>query len=424
MKFKWIILLLMMIIYWDAFALLGSEGELAARYKNGQIRLVPDPAFARDQDWNRLFSDHKERRFGKAVGLYKNLVVSEQGTIFVSNASAWNVYKFSSNGGFIKQFGQKGKKNGLFYRRPEVFTTLPNGDPIVKGWHGGLYLFDGEGQFKYSIKLDYGEQDVVALTDTKIAISGFVVYKGSKNKYRVAIRDLQSGKEQEIVARFKDFAKQHVSVTVKRPIRLKSGEKKDHPFMISTGFHGARLNSYIRKIGKQNLLVGFDDSPELSVFSPEGRLIRKINMEIDRVPISEGDKQKYMESLQKPIKTYINDDKKGEADPEISRKLIEKIKGKRDFFSPFMPYYYYLLVDSDNNILVFPYGNGSAGRLFKVYSETGKFIGDCRMILDDYRMRLNPRSRKLQFHNGSLYGVFEKKDSAGVPIRLLKMDIR
>ena len=148
-------------------------------YKTGEIKLTADPEFGKNVDWNTLFFDYdlKSNFNDKSIGLIKKLGFADDGSIFVSNYSQFNVFKFDAKGNFIKRMAEKGRKTGPnspINRRPDTVSVLDNKYVIISEYQGRISVYDLEGNLVKLIKIDYGILDCVALKDNKIAILGSV----------------------------------------------------------------------------------------------------------------------------------------------------------------------------------------------------------------------------------------------------------
>ena len=100
---KLIFILILLIIIGVSHA-----GNLIDIYKTGTLRLIADPTFAVNTDWDTLFSDYFTEKYNNPIGTYKDIVISENGDIFISNYSQYNIYKFDHNGNYVIKFGNQG----------------------------------------------------------------------------------------------------------------------------------------------------------------------------------------------------------------------------------------------------------------------------------------------------------------------------
>ena len=124
-------------------------------------------------------------------------------------------------------------------------------------------------------------------------------------------------------------------------------------------------------------------------------------------------KQEYIEGLKKSIKKL-----------ELSEeKVLGEMRTKPNFFPPVTPLYYQMMVDSEDNLLVFIYTTNKEQHVFQVYSLEGKYI--CNTVLNpgDYSLQLNPRLNTMAYFNGDLYGLFQLKSNMDAPLRLIRVKL-
>jgi hypothetical protein len=396
------ITILLILLFWF-FIIFVIADNLEDVYRTGEIKLEADPEFGQNIDWEKIFYDYSQKAYGKSVGIQKSIAVAEDGSIFVSNYNNYSIYKFQKNGDFIKKFGAKGKKRGYFYRRPELYSIMDNRYVIVKAWHGGIYFFDLEGNFVKSHKFDFMPHDCIPLQGNKIVVSGFTSYHPNKIKNLVEIQDLDTGKRKQIAHCFRDAEQGTLSY-----------KKEGFYFGLSHRLSG--VNCFINRLKNGNIIVGFSNNSEISIFSPEGRKLKSFKLNITPIEIGEKEKQEFYESLKKSIQKN-----------KLPETLLEQFKSKTDFFPKYAPLYYQLMVDSDGNILVFIYPSGKqksqTPRVFQVYSPQGKYLCETLLNPGKYDIYLNPRRKSLAFFNGALYAIVSSKETDGIPLRLIKVNL-
>ena len=71
-----------------------STGDLIDIYKRGEIKIIPDLAFGKENDWESIFYEKVRYSIGFA----------QDGSIFVSNPATHKIYKFDKNGNLILIF--------------------------------------------------------------------------------------------------------------------------------------------------------------------------------------------------------------------------------------------------------------------------------------------------------------------------------
>ena len=85
-----------------------------------------------------------------------------------------------------------------------------------------------------------------------------------------------------------------------------------------------------------------------------------------------------------------------------------------------MPVYYNLLIDSDGNILVFPYEEKNSKYTFQVYSPEGKYICDSAIDPGEYEVNINTA---LTFFQGSIFAVVTSRNDPDAYSRIMKINL-
>ncbi len=368
-------------------------------YKKGEIRLIADPEFGKNVDWKTLFIDSD-----KSPGHLKDLAISDDGSIFISNRSQLNIFKFDSKGNFIKKFAEKGRRTAPSSpknRRPDSVSILDNKYVVVHEYQGRIVLYDLEGNFVKLMKMEYPVKDCIALKNNKIAITGFVLYSNGRSKKLVAVKDVLTEKEKHITF----FMEEHSKTAF-------SYKKNGGMYSISIPF--SSVKTYIRRSNEGNLVVGFSNSSKITIYSPEGGIIKSFDTSIRPLKIPEEVRQQYLERINKLIKKH-----------NLAVEPFNGTKAKPDFIPGYLPHYYHVIVDGEGNLLVFIYTSTEVEKrpVFKVYSPRGIYVCDVVINPGEYKVSLKPGLRSMAFFEGDIYGLFELKEAVDVPFRLIRVKL-
>lgn len=375
------------------------RADLVEAYKTGTVSLEIDSQFGKNTDWGKLFY-YKMRRSEKIL---KTLTFSDDGSIFVSNYMQSNLYKFDSQGNFIKEVAGKGRKtsaNSPLNRRPGTVSVLDNKYLVVPEYQGRIGIFDLQGKQVKIMTMKYGVFDCIALGNNKIAVLGSVVMGGGGIKNLLAIKDIETEKEIHVTSSIYDIRKESV--------RMKKGRG-----LISVGGPFSKGSTFIRRTPEGNVIFCQPVTPLFRIFSPDGKEIRRFNGTFKRIKVTEKEKQEYKDGVNKSTKNK-----------ELARRVVEAVDKNADFFPDYTPYYYQVMIDSDGNILVFIYTEKKGLHRFQVYSPEGKYICETTLEPGNLEVRINKRLKTMTFYKGNLYGVFLTKDAPGKPFRLFKMKLK
>ncbi len=381
-----------------------SLGNLNAQtlidvYKSGEINLIADNQYAQNTNWNKLFDDRNEEKYGNPVGKMKSLAVSDNGELFISNYSKYNIYKFDKNGNFVKEFGKEGGKKGEFLYRPTLGGIIDNKYVFASDHQGRIQFFDLNGNFIKMVKIDYMPLQIIPLKNNKIAIWGHVPYNGD-TKYIVSIKDIDTGKEKIVDSYFN-------SLINLKPITIttKSG------LMLSFSPSGLRDKTIIKRTFDGNLIIGHNVQSKLSYFTPEGIKIKEVELKQAAIKTSEADKQEFLDKVKATL---------------IEKNLYEENKellNDPDIYPDHYPVFYDIKSDPDGNTLIFKYSENN-GNSFLVYNKNGEFICETLIKSDKYKLDINSRFVTFQIHPNGLYAFVSVMDSETSELKIIRTTLK
>jgi len=368
-------------------------------YKQGTINLTPDTDYAKNTNWNKLFNDKDKVIYGNPVGKMKSISVANNGDLFVSNYSKYNIYKFDNKGNFIKEFGKEGGKKGEFLYRPTLHGILDNKYVFASDHQGRIQFYDLDGNFFKMVKIDYMPLQIIPLKDNKIAIWGHVPYNGDV-KYIVSIKDILTGKEKIVDSYFNSLIKL-------KPITIKDKDGYLYGFSPS----GVKDKTILERTSDGNLIIGHNVESKLSVFSPYGDLVKTIDLNKSPIKTTNEDKEKFLNK----VKDYL-----------IEKDLYEENKellNDPNIYPENFPVFYAIKTDPEGNILVFDYSE-TEGNSFLVFDKTGDFV--CKSKLDSKSLKLDINSRfsTFEIHPNGLYAFVSVIDSNTSELKIIRTTLK
>ncbi len=394
-----------------SFSSLTLSSDLVDVYKNGPIKLIPDPEFGKSTNWDALFFHLDKDKLAKTG---KSLAIAEDGTIFVSNRSFYNIYKFDKNGNFLNKFGKEGTGEGEFRWRPGRVSIFKNEYIAVSIYHGWIHLFDLGGKFIKRLRMDYLLSDCIALGDDKLGILGSVPYSGARFKKLIAVKDMNSENENILAYHFKPYPQLRTSC------EIKVGDK---PFTLYLTPAFSRETGFIKRLQNGNFISGYSNRSEITVYSPGGNELYRFPLKINAIEVTEEIKKEFYETFNRTsrsTKRWIQSVAKRDQKENVEE--IDKIDiGNLEIdFPKYMPYFYNLLVDSEGNILVFPYTDDKDIFPFQVYSPEGKYICDSAIDPGEYEIKINST---LVFSKGNIYAIVISKIEKEIHQKLIKVKL-
>ena len=362
-------------------------GNLIEVYKKEMIELNPEKEFGIDTDW----SD---------PGFYKlsSIVVSTDGRLFASISNQHKICKFDLNGKLLKTFSQKGQGPGDTYY-PSKLSILDVKYLVVSEYSTNrrISLFDLDGNFYKLVKTNYSVNDVVGLKDGKIAITS-ISYSNDHEKISVYIKDIITGVEK------------CVTTSVEKMRKIKTDK-----LIIRSPF---QKRCFICKAAGGNLLMGFNDSNIITLYSPQGEKINSFELNIKPIPVTGTIVSKIKEGYIR----YVHDGEK------INSAMRRAYKSFGDLLGENLPLYSYILTDEEGNILVFYY-NGydkSNKPAFQVYSLHGDYICNCVLDFRNFNNELmNFKFKKrIAIIRGCLFGIMSFSDGDDSYLKIIKVNLK
>jgi len=296
---------------------------------------------------------------------------------------------------------ESGKVSKSFTVKNRAYDLAPNNQLVCgDGTFGKIYLYDlATTKLLKTIKVDYMFSNLLALDNNTIVINaGLCVKNGWKSV--IIKKDLTTLKEIQLNNFVADINAHSVVFT--------NGKSA---FSINTPY--SKDEFYLDKLQNKQFIVGRHLENRASIYNSTGNLLTNLSFDFERKKISEDKKQEFK---QKAISTTNDHDffKSLNIDPDEAKNRINN-----EFKVPdYLPYYYNMIIDSDNNILLFVYTDNDTS-VFKAfaYDNNSKLIGDVEIEKNGYKINMNPKLANLIFVKNSIV-MFVEKDGKNSLIRL------
>ncbi len=292
----------------------------------------------------------------------------EEGNIFVMNSGSYQVRVFDKNGKFIRAFGKKGQGPGEFVSNFLQFDTDGRGNVYVSDFQTRrIEKFSPEGELLQELNLKEKFPRTFSVTQNGDVCCSFPDYEKSSKERRVLFQRIDfTGKVLTDFGTVPDFKM--------KPIR--SGKQS---VIIMTGMERGPEWEYDKN---GFFYFGTKDKYEISVSSPENRLLRIIRHKWTPIKVTSADKEKIRESY----KNFPMD---------VSDK-IEIPDEKQSFEKFFIDDRQYFWIKS-------PVRFGTEGSTFDVFNPEGKYF---------YRVNLPFKPSYIK--NGKIYTHESNEDGVEI----------
>ncbi len=291
---------------------------------------------------NEVFSIEEDLKIGEVEGdenymfnVIIYLAVDDEGNIYVADSGEKHIKVFDANGEFIRVFGRAGQGPGEFGRIWDIHINAKNELMVIDGRHRKIQYFSLDGEFIRAIDLGV----IIGRIRGMFGPSFWRIYSDSYGSFyvRAAIFD----RPRLHFELFKIDSDTDRLTTIAKTLDWDpmEGLNPDRPGLL-----------YCRVMANGCLLYGAPRTYELQIFSPEGRVIKKIIRDYNPVPLTEEE----------------------EAEKEESRKMA----GKKTKFPSYHPAFSYLAVDDEGRIYVRTWERPNSGKgfFFDVFDKEGKYI--------------------------------------------------
>ncbi|MFW5663729.1 MAG: hypothetical protein ACOCYD_01675 [bacterium] len=405
-----------------------SSQTLLETYESGTVKLVADPAFGQDVNWDKVFESYNDTLYGRWRGDNKSLTVMPDGSVIVSHTYKDFYTRFDANGRFVEEFGVKGPDGSHFQSLRHIQGVLDD-NIIFSGLDnmGNMVCFDTQGNVVKTLKMDYMAREVIALPNNNLALVGWVLWSDKVREF-VAIIDYETNEEKIIWDHFDPRKFGQGTHKFNYVYSFKEGGIISFTTMPFTKALGLSHPPQIASVGN-HLVVTIPTTGEIRTYDLQGNFIstQKIDWSKGNISVEE---QK--EIQQKAIARYRN-----RKNPVFASWASEQENiAARDYFiremekdlnnikEPIdMPYFANLIKDSDDNLLFFEFPKEEGANVFNVwiYKNKGDFVAKSSFTAEGYDLEIKPS--KMVFHNGYVYALVTEQNATGVPLRLVRFRI-
>ena len=410
------------------FPAIVSGQTLLETYKTGKVKLVPDPTYAQNINWDKVFESYFDTLYGRWKGDDKVLTILPDGSAIVSHAYKDFYTRFDANGRFVEEFGVKSQGGGNYRSLKHVQGVL-NNNILFSGTDnmGSMLCFDFKGNLAKTLKLEYKARQLIALPNNKLALVGWVLWS-SKIREFVAIIDYETNEENIIWDHFSD----------------RNFGQGTHRYNYMYSFEGGGIISistipFLKVLGMihppmitsvgNHIIIAIPETGEIRKYDLNGKFIssQKIDWAKGFISVEEQKEiqtkaiAKYRNMKSPQFATWVSKQENCDARDYFIQEMEKDLKQISEPIA--MPYFSNLIKDSDDNLLFFEFPKEEGGNVFNVwvYENNGKFVAKSSFVAEDYKLEIKPS--KMVFHNGYVYALQEMKDADGVPLRLVRFRI-
>ncbi len=320
--------------------------------------------------------------FGETIGFNTD----EDGNFYVSDVGARRIQKYDPDGKYLLTIGRKGQGPGEFGSVSLVRFDKDNNLYTIDAGNSRISFFDKDGKYLRQIRMT--ERYVNPFINSK----GFII----ANKFS-APEEGNVQKQIQLHGLFDDKFNQVAELL-----------KIETEFPLPMGGDLSAMAEYIAKVfsimafrpqpittlAKNDFIyLGYPDKYEISVFSPEGELVKKITREYDPIPVSEKDKESFIQLASVNLPSVFTED--------LKEKAFKNVK-----YLKYKPAYQGLTLMENGWLCVVVNSVEDEYTLLDLFDQEGKYIAHFKTPIPAEGMLAG----LLFFKNGKAYSVVTEDD--------------
>ncbi|MCW3786612.1 hypothetical protein [Plebeiibacterium sediminum] len=407
------------------FIQLTNAQSLVDIYKKGTVKLIPDTEYANNNDWNEVFKTYYDTIYNKPMGDRKSIIMMPNGSLIINHAYRNFYSKFDVNGNFIEEFGITDSSGKRFKKANNIVGVINNNFFTGLDNMGVMQCMDFDGHYKKKLVLDYMTRDMIPVSDHKIAVVGWVIWK-TKFRDFVAIVDYNTNEQKVIWEKFTDRCESnnHCDLFNYRYTFKKGGSfsMNTMPFTKNIGMSSPPKIACVNN----QIIVAIPTTGEIFTYSIDGKLLNsdKITWATNYISVEE-QKEIQQKAIDKCLNTHLVpwiSEEEGKIARETLLNMMKEDLSKIKDPIP-IPVFSHIIKDSDENLLFFEIPKEEGMNKFNVwiYKNDGKFVCQSSFQCDDYELNINPS--KMVFYKGYIYALQKLKNTNGNPLRLVRFKI-
>jgi len=312
--------------------------------------------------------------------------VDDEGNFYVSDVDNSRILKYDPEGKHLLTFGRKGQGPGEFqnlnFIRFDKENTLYVNDSINRR----ISFFNKDGKFLRQIGLK--DRYLNLYLNSKGFFVGDKYETPDVNTFKiVTVYGLFDDKFNLIAELYKD--------EIDLPLPATRDESSLADSLAEMLSRTAFRPSVVYTLANNDFIyLGYPEKYEINVYSPEGKLVRRISRDYDPIAVTEKDKKEYVQRVSETFSAPIYTD-------SVKKKAFQKIK-----YPKYKPAYQSFTMMENEWLAVIADSVKDEYTLFDIFSQEGKYIAQFKTPLPAEGIY----SMLLFFKNGKAYCVATEND--------------
>ena len=310
----------------------------------------------------------------------------EDGNFYVSDLDTNRILKYDPEGKYLLAIGREGQGPGEFRNLSVPQFDKDNNLYITDGSNRRISFFDKDGKYLRQIRMQEIHDNLY------INSKGFIVANKSSVSQKGNLR-----KRTNIYGLFDDkfnLVKELFKDEIETPMPTGTDASSLAELIAETFSILAFRPQVITSLADYDFIyLGYPDKYEINVYSPEGKLVKKITRDYDPFPVSEKDKESYLKIVSESLSSPIFTD-------DIKKKALQKIK-----YPKYKPAYQSFTLMENGWLAVIVDSVEDEYTLFDIFNREGEYIANFKTPVPAEGI-----FSILFFKNGKAYSVVTEDD--------------
>lgn len=374
----------------NCFPAESSAEETHSIQKSDEVVVITNP---KTPELNMRIVLTEELSIGEAEGdenymFGQNIAFNtdEDGNFYVSDVDARRILKYGPDGKYLLTIGRDGQGPGEFGSLSLIRFDKDNNIYINDARNNRISFFNKEGKYIKQIGMTERFSNIIFNSKGFIIANKFSVSEEGNTQKQIQLQGLFDDQFNLVVELFKD----------------------ETELPLPTGVDASSMAGYIAKVfstmvfrpqvtttvaDNDFIYLGYPDKYEINVYSPEGRLVKKISRDYDPIPVSKKDIESFIKLASENLPDLFTED--------IREKAFKNTK-----YPKYKPAYQSLALMENGWLAVIVDSVEDEYTLLDLFDQEGKYIAHFKTPVPAEGMLAG----LLFFKNGKAYSVVTEDD--------------
>jgi hypothetical protein len=310
----------------------------------------------------------------------------DAGNFYVADSDSHRIQKYDPEGKYLLTIGREGQGPGEFR-----WLSIPRFDTdnniYITDWpNRRISFFDKNGQYLRQIRMQERYQNIYINSKGLIIAYKWQMAREGNVQKQTFLYGLFDDKFNLAVELFKD------EIVTPMPTGMDASSIAES-LAKSYSSLAFRPQARITLADNDFIYFGYPEKYDISVYSPEGKLVRKINRDYESIPVGEKDKINFVKMLKESLPPSFPED--------IKKRVFQNIKYRK-----YKPAFQTFTLMENGWLAVIVDSVEDEYTLIDIFDREGKYIAHFKTPIPAEGMLIE----YLYFKNGKAYAVITEED--------------